>query len=60
MFICEILVVRLVFSSILHILYVEERISRSVSAGPFDFELTRVDYICDTNVFNRIVKAVSE
>ena len=45
MFICEILVVRLVFSSILHTWYVEVRISRSVSAGPFDFEITRVDCI---------------
>ena len=51
MFICEILVVRLVFSSILHIRYVEVRISRSVSASPFDFEITRIDcmYICNCN-----------
>ena len=39
------LVVRLVFSSTLQIWYVEERISRSVSEGPFDFEKTRVDCI---------------
>ena len=37
------LVVRLAFSSILQICYVEVRISRSVSEGPFDFEITRVD-----------------
>ena len=37
------LVVRLVFSSILHIWYVEVRIYRSVSEGPFDFEISRVD-----------------
>ena len=41
MFIC----VRLVFSSVLHIRYVEVRISRSISEGPFDFEITRVDCI---------------
>ena len=40
------MVVRLVFSSIMHICYVEVRISRSVSGGPFDFEITRVDCIC--------------
>ena len=38
-------IVRLVFSSVLHIWYVEVRISRSVSEGPFDFEITRVDCI---------------
>ena len=37
------LVVRFVFSSVLHIWYVEVRISQSVSEGPFDFEITRVD-----------------
>ena len=30
-------------SSVLQIRYVEVRISRSVLAGPFDFEITRVD-----------------
>ena len=39
------LVVRLVLSSILHIWYVEVRISRSVSEGPLDFEIMRVDCI---------------
>ena len=34
--------VRLVFSSILQIRYVEVRLSRSVSEGPFDFEISRV------------------
>ena len=34
-----------VFSSVLQIWYVEVRISRSVSEGPFDFEITIVDYI---------------
>ena len=52
MFICEILIVRLVFSSILHIWYVEVRISRSVSAGPFDFEITRVDCKLSLNPFH--------
>ena len=40
------LVVRLVLSSILHIWYVEVRISQSVAEGPFDFEITRVACIC--------------
>ena len=39
------LVVQFVFSSILSIIYVELRISRSVSEGPFKFEITRVDCI---------------
>ena len=39
------LVVRFVFSSVLKIWYVEVRISRSVSEGPFKFEITRVDCI---------------
>ena len=39
------LVVPLVFFSILQIWYVEVRISRSVSEGPFDFAITRVDCI---------------
>ena len=42
------LVVRLGFSSVLHIRYVEVRISQSVSEGPFDFEITRVDCILKT------------
>ena len=42
------LVVCLVFSSILQIWYVKVRISRSVSEGPFDFEITRVDCIKNT------------
>ena len=37
------LVVRLVFSSVLRIWYVEVRISRSDSEGPFDYEISRVD-----------------
>ena len=37
--------IRFVFSSILQACYVEVRISRSVSEGPFDFEITRVDCI---------------
>ena len=45
MFICEKLVVRLVFSSVLQIWCVEVRISQSVSEGPFDFETMRVDCI---------------
>ena len=45
MFICEIWLFDLVFFSIQHIWYVEVRISRSVSEGPFDFEITRVDCI---------------
>ena len=36
-----------VFFSILKIRYVELRISRSVSEGPFNFEITRVDCISD-------------
>ena len=39
------MVVRIVFSSILQVGYVEVRISRSVLEGPFDFEITRVDCI---------------
>ena len=48
------LVVRLVFSKILHIRYVEVRISRSVSEGPFDFEITRVDCICKVSCMLQI------
>ena len=44
------LVVRIVFSSILQIWYVEVRISRSVWEGPFDFEITRVDCIYKCNM----------
>ena len=36
-------VVRIIFSSILQIWYVEVRISRSISEGPLDFEITGVD-----------------
>ena len=39
------MVVQIVFFSILQIWYVEVRISRTVSEGPFDFEITRVDCI---------------
>ena len=39
------LVVQFVFFSILKICYVEVRISRSISKGPFKFEITRVDCI---------------
>ena len=38
-------VVRINFSSILQIWYVEVRISRSVSESPLEFEITRVDCI---------------
>ena len=38
-------VVRFIFSSILQIWYVEVRISRSISEGPLDFEITGVDCI---------------
>ena len=37
------MVVRIIFSSILKIWYVDERISRSVSESPLKFEKTRVD-----------------
>ena len=40
------LVVRIVFSSLLQIWYVEVRISRSLLEGPFDFEIKRVDCTC--------------
>ena len=40
-------VVRIIFSSILQILYVEVRISRSISESPLEFEITRVDCICN-------------
>ena len=43
------LVFRLVFSSVLQIWYVELRIFRSVSEGPFNFEITRVDCILTTD-----------
>ena len=33
------------FSSIVQILYVEVRISRSISESPLEFEITRVDCI---------------
>ena len=36
---------RISFSSILHICYVEVRISRSISESPLEFEITRVDCI---------------
>ena len=38
-------VVQFIFSSILQFLYVEVRISRSISERPVDFEITRVDCI---------------
>ena len=38
-------VVRIIFSSILKIWYVEVQISRSVSESPLEFEITRVDCI---------------
>ena len=38
-------VVRIIFSSILQIWYVEVRISRSISESPLEFEITRVDCI---------------
>ena len=39
-------VVRIIFSSILQIWYVEVRISGSISESPLEFEITRVDCIC--------------
>ena len=36
-------VVQIIFSSILHIWYVEAQITRSISENPLDFEITRVD-----------------
>ena len=39
------LVVRIIFSSILQIWYVEVRISQSISEGPLEFEISRVDCI---------------
>ena len=36
---------RIIFSSILQIWYVEVRISGSISEGPLEFEITRVDCI---------------
>ena len=39
-------VVRIIFSSVLQIWYVDVRISRSISEGPLEFEITRVDCIC--------------
>ena len=38
-------VVRIIFSSILQIWYVEVRISRGISESPLEFEITRVDCI---------------
>ena len=38
-------VVRIILSSILQTCYVEVRISRSISEGPLEFEITRVDCI---------------
>ena len=46
------LVVRIVLSSILQIWYVEVRISRSVLDGPFDFEITRVDWMWKASTGN--------
>ena len=37
------MVVRIIFSSILKIIYVEVRISRRVSESPLEFEIMRVD-----------------
>ena len=39
------MVVRVIFSSILQIWYVDVRISRSISESPLEFEITRVDCI---------------
>ena len=44
-FICEMWLFNLSFSSILQIWYVEMRISRSISESPLDFDITRVDCI---------------
>ena len=48
-------VVRIIFSSILKMWYVEVRISRSVSESPLQFEITRVDciVICSSSLFVR-------
>ena len=45
-------VVRIIFSSILQIWYVELRISRSISEGPLEFEITRVDCILEESIFD--------
>ena len=50
MFSCEILLLDCFFPSVLQICYVEERISRIVSEGPFDIETKRVDCISYFNV----------
>ena len=45
------LVVRIVFSSILQIWYVEVRIARSISESPVEFEITRIDCIFILNIW---------
>ena len=52
------LVVRFVFSSILKIWYVEVRISRSVSEGPFNFGIPRVDCICLIDIHFSVIDRV--
>ena len=47
-------VVRIIFSSILQIWYVEVRISRSISESPLEFEITGVD--CSNNENVRIIR----
>ena len=46
--------VRIIFSSILQIWYVEVRISRSISESPFEFEITRVDCICILYIWSTV------
>ena len=44
-------VVRIIFSTILKIWYVEVRISRSISESPLEFEITKVDCIFKLQMF---------
>ena len=51
---------QIIFSSILQIWYVEVQISRSISEGPLEFEITRVDCSwtsIDTVLFAQDVQA---
>ena len=47
-------VIFFIFSSVLQIWYVVVRISQSVSEGPFDFEITRVD--CNSKLYSVFCK----
>ena len=59
-FICEMWLFDLFFSSILQIWYVEIRISRSISESPLDFEITKVDciFLCLCKQFRNSSDAV--